>query len=103
MDKKVATEHPQTIHKLEAERTELRVKSVIAGKTVDDLSAKILTQRSEKALLSQRNTAIKNIEGTSSVVTVKTTDFEGYIQTFNEIIETNKKRQRQLPVIESGG
>jgi len=61
---------------------------------VDDLSAKLISQRSEKAMLKQKNLAIKNLEGSASIVTVKVTDFEGYVNMFGEIIEQNKKRQR---------
>jgi len=45
-------------------------------------------------MLKQKNIAIKNLEGSASIVTVKVTDFEGYVNMFGEIIEQNKKRQR---------
>ena len=77
---------------LEAESNELKVKSVLAKKDLDNIEKKILATRMEKTEIEFMNKKLKGIVESNQYTTLLKKDFETYISTFKKIVDENRIR-----------
>jgi len=74
---------------LEAESNELKVKSVLAKKDLDNIETKIVATRQEKLGFNILNNKLKGIVESNQYTTLLKKDFETYISTFEKIVNEN--------------
>ena len=77
---------------LEAESKELKLKSVLAKKDLDNIETKILGTRQEKLEMDLLNKKLKSIVESNLYQTLSKKDFESYIYNFENIVAENRLR-----------
>ena len=77
---------------LEAESKELKLKSVLAKKDLDNIETKILATRQEKLEMDLLNKKLKSIVESNLYQTLSKKDFESYIYNFENIVAENRLR-----------
>ena len=77
---------------LKTESDELRIKSVLAKKDLDNIETKIVATRQEKLGFNILNNKLKGIVESNQYTTLLKKDFETYISTFEKIVNENLVR-----------